>query len=146
VTVGGAAGASAAARPARRYALLWGAAFAVVFAALLWSTCRFAGMDVLPSRFLDPAGTTLSPGPEGQVLRLVIRDVPTTAALGVARRTRADGGLDVVLRWEEGADLSGPRAPRTIDVPVPDAPEVRVLDERFGRVEGLTVRRAGRAP
>jgi hypothetical protein len=129
----------------QRYWWTWCGVFALVFGALVWSTWRFARMEFLPSRFLDEGRSRLERGDGGATLHLVVREVPVAAALDVHVQRDAEPPR-VVLEWAAGTRLQGPREDRSLAVPVPDAGEILVLDERWGRAEAIRVRRGGGAP
>lgn len=126
-------------------------ASAVVFIALAFSIVNILSADYYPARYIDVDATRLVPTSEDAfTLHLGLRFVANRNSIKwkVVPNHRELGGVVVEVRSAPGERANDKEQNEDLfllELPVPPAERLTVLDHRWGRIEGLVVEReAGR--
>lgn len=126
-------------------------ASAIVFVALAISIANILSADYYPARYIDVDATRLVPtGEDAFTLHLGLRFVANRNSIKwrVVPNHRELGGVVVEVRSAPGTRASDKEQNEDLfmlELPVPPAERLTVLDHRWGRIEGLVVEReAGR--
>ena len=135
----------------RRYWVVWGVIFAIVFVLLVLSSLRFLAQDHLVARHLDAERTTLTPLGGGLArLHLVVLHVAEDGQLQHRLLKTSDGEILVEVDWTADPDLPdgirGRTGERILEIRMPEVESVTVLDKRWARDEALEVKLTRDAP